>query len=124
MKGNRIVAVGIIVAAGAWIASGHLFPHETAESRAAVGPAVAETKRFRVSVMVARLEPEQFVEHVLRPIGAEVVVAGADFRFGHGRKGDLELVRTHLDANPASIHWRTSKEFFAALHPKLAAIAL
>ena len=51
MKGNRIVAVGIVVAAGAWIASGHLFPHETAESRAAVGPAVAEAKRFRVSVM-------------------------------------------------------------------------
>ena len=57
MKGNRIVAVGIVVAAGAWIASGHLFPHETAESRAAVGPAAAEVKRFRVSVMVARLEP-------------------------------------------------------------------
>src|SRR6185295_94601 len=57
MKGNRIVAVGIIVAAGAWIASGHLFPHETAESRAAVGPAAVEAKRFRVSVMVARLEP-------------------------------------------------------------------
>jgi riboflavin kinase / FMN adenylyltransferase len=42
---------------------------------------------------VARLEPEQFVEQVLRPITAEVVVAGADFRFGHGRKGDLDLVR-------------------------------
>ena len=57
MKGNRIVAVGIIVAAGAWIASGHLFPHETAESRAAVGPAAVEAKRFRVSVLTARLEP-------------------------------------------------------------------
>jgi riboflavin kinase/FMN adenylyltransferase len=42
---------------------------------------------------LARLEPEEFVEQVLRPLGAEVVVAGADFRFGHGRKGDLELVR-------------------------------
>jgi riboflavin kinase/FMN adenylyltransferase len=41
---------------------------------------------------LARLEPEQFVEQVLRPIGAEVVVAGADFRFGHARKGDLALV--------------------------------
>src|ERR1043165_8071596 len=56
MKGNRIVAVGIVVAAGAWIASGHLFPHETAESRAAVGPAAVEAKRFRVSVLTARLE--------------------------------------------------------------------
>ena len=43
---------------------------------------------------LARLEPEEFVEQVLRPIGTEVVVAGADFRFGHGRKGDLELVRS------------------------------
>jgi riboflavin kinase/FMN adenylyltransferase len=43
---------------------------------------------------LARLEPEEFVEQVLRPIGAEVVVAGADFRFGHGRKGDLSLVRS------------------------------
>ncbi|HMI99176.1 MAG TPA: riboflavin biosynthesis protein RibF [Gaiellaceae bacterium] len=42
---------------------------------------------------LARLEPEEFVEQVLRPIGTEVVVAGADFRFGHGRRGDLELVR-------------------------------
>ncbi len=43
---------------------------------------------------LARLEPEDFAESVLRPIGAEVVVAGADFRFGHGRKGDLELLRS------------------------------
>jgi len=57
MKGNRIVAVGIVVAAGAWIASGHLFPHETAESRAAVGPAAVEAKLFRVSIIAARLEP-------------------------------------------------------------------
>ena len=42
---------------------------------------------------LARLEPEEFAETVLRPIGAEVVVAGADFRFGRGRKGDLELLR-------------------------------
>ena len=42
---------------------------------------------------VARLEPEEFVEQVLRPIGTEVVVAGADFRFGRGRVGDLEVLR-------------------------------
>ncbi|HKD32653.1 MAG TPA: riboflavin biosynthesis protein RibF [Gaiellaceae bacterium] len=42
---------------------------------------------------VARLEPEEFVEQVLRPIGTEVVVAGADFRFGRGRAGDLGLLR-------------------------------
>jgi riboflavin kinase / FMN adenylyltransferase len=42
---------------------------------------------------VARLEPEEFVAQVLRPIGTEVVVAGAGFRFGRGRAGDLEVLR-------------------------------
>jgi len=41
---------------------------------------------------LARLEPEEFAEQVLRPIGAELVVAGADFRFGRGRKGDLDFL--------------------------------
>jgi len=41
---------------------------------------------------LARLEPEEFAGQVLRPIGTEVVVAGIDFRFGHGRKGDLDLL--------------------------------
>jgi multidrug efflux system membrane fusion protein len=37
--------------------SGHLFPHESAESRAAIGPSAADTKLFRVSVAVAQVEP-------------------------------------------------------------------
>lgn len=53
---------------------------------------------------LARLEPEEFAEEVLRPIGAEVVVAGADFRFGRGRKGDLELVRSlGFDVRPVPL---------------------
>ena len=56
MKGARIAAVGLVVGAVAWIASGHLFPHETAESRAAVQPeAEQQQKLFRVAVIdVAR----------------------------------------------------------------------
>jgi riboflavin kinase/FMN adenylyltransferase len=42
---------------------------------------------------LARLEPEAFAEEVLRSIGAEIIVAGEDFRFGRGRTGDLELLR-------------------------------
>ena len=58
MKAARIVAVGIVVAAGAWIASGHLLPHDSAESRAAVQPnAAAAPKLFRVSVAETRVEP-------------------------------------------------------------------
>jgi riboflavin kinase / FMN adenylyltransferase len=40
----------------------------------------------------AALTPQQFVGAVLRPIGAEVVVAGESFRFGHRRAGDLVLL--------------------------------
>jgi riboflavin kinase/FMN adenylyltransferase len=39
-----------------------------------------------------RLEPEEFAKTYLRAIGAEVVVAGDDFRFGARRRGDLELL--------------------------------
>jgi riboflavin kinase/FMN adenylyltransferase len=38
------------------------------------------------------LEAEPFAERYLRAIGAEVVVAGEDFRFGHRRSGDLALL--------------------------------
>ena len=42
---------------------------------------------------LSRLSPEEFAEHVLRPIVTEVVVAGEDFRFGHRRAGGLDLLR-------------------------------
>jgi riboflavin kinase/FMN adenylyltransferase len=42
-----------------------------------------------------RLPPEEFAERYLREIGAEVVVAGEDFRFGVRRSGDLALLE-HL----------------------------
>ncbi|HEU4451267.1 MAG TPA: riboflavin biosynthesis protein RibF [Gaiellaceae bacterium] len=42
---------------------------------------------------LSRKEPEEFVAEVLRPIGTRVVVAGEDFRFGAGRRGDVELLR-------------------------------
>jgi riboflavin kinase / FMN adenylyltransferase len=41
---------------------------------------------------LARLEPQAFAQEVLRPIGAEIAVAGEDFRFGRGRTGDLALL--------------------------------
>jgi riboflavin kinase/FMN adenylyltransferase len=39
-----------------------------------------------------RLSPKAFAENHLRAIGAEVVVAGADFRFGTRRSGDVALL--------------------------------
>jgi multidrug efflux system membrane fusion protein len=58
MKAARFAAVGIVVAAVAWIASGHLFPHDSAESRAAARPAEPEAaKLFRVAVTSANVVP-------------------------------------------------------------------
>ena len=39
-----------------------------------------------------RLTPEEFAERYLRATGVETVVAGADFRFGVRRSGDLALL--------------------------------
>jgi riboflavin kinase / FMN adenylyltransferase len=39
-----------------------------------------------------RLAPEEFAERYLWGIGAQTVVAGADFRFGVRRSGDLEFL--------------------------------
>jgi riboflavin kinase/FMN adenylyltransferase len=41
---------------------------------------------------IARLEPQEFADQVLRTIGSETVVAGEDFRFGRGRQGDVALL--------------------------------
>ena len=51
---------------------------------------VAETTVLEFTLEVARLEPEEFAAQQLRD--AAVVVAGADFRFGRRRRGDLELL--------------------------------
>ena len=53
---------------------------------------IEETLVVEFDLDLARLEPEEFVEAVLRPIGAEVVVAGMNFRFGRSRSGDLGLL--------------------------------
>jgi riboflavin kinase/FMN adenylyltransferase len=53
---------------------------------------------------LSRWEPEAFVAEYLTGIGARVVVAGEDFRFGAGRRGDLELLRSlGLDVRPVPL---------------------
>jgi riboflavin kinase/FMN adenylyltransferase len=56
------------------------------------GLGVEATLVVEFTLDLARLTPEEFAEEVLRAIGAKVVVAGEDFRFGRGRAGDLELL--------------------------------
>jgi riboflavin kinase/FMN adenylyltransferase len=54
---------------------------------------IAEALVVEFDLELARLEPEEFADAVLRPIGTEVVVAGAGFRFGSGRSGDLAVLQ-------------------------------
>jgi riboflavin kinase / FMN adenylyltransferase len=39
------------------------------------------------------LEPEEFVREVLEPLGTRTVVAAEGFKFGKGRRGDVDLLR-------------------------------
>ena len=58
MKASRLTAVGLVAAAGLWIASGHFLPHESAESRAAVRGGGGEAKKlFRVAVVGTTVVP-------------------------------------------------------------------
>jgi len=53
---------------------------------------IEESLVVEFDLEVARLSPEAFVDDVLRRIGAEVIAAGSNFRFGQGRSGDLALL--------------------------------
>jgi riboflavin kinase/FMN adenylyltransferase len=53
---------------------------------------VEETLVLEFSLDFQRIEPADFAREYLGAAGARVVVAGADFRFGHRRQGDLELL--------------------------------
>jgi riboflavin kinase/FMN adenylyltransferase len=53
---------------------------------------------------LALLTPEEFASSVLAPLGARAVVAGANFRFGRGRTGDLPLLGTlGFDVRPVPL---------------------
>jgi riboflavin kinase/FMN adenylyltransferase len=53
---------------------------------------VEETLVIEFTLETQRIEAEDFADRYLRAMGAEVVVAGEDFRFGHRRRGDLALL--------------------------------
>jgi riboflavin kinase/FMN adenylyltransferase len=50
---------------------------------------------LRFNAALAAMEAEDFVERVLRErCGAREIWVGADFRFGHARRGDIALLKT------------------------------
>lgn len=54
---------------------------------------IEETLLVEFTPEVAALEPETFVTDYLVAVGAELVVAGTDFRFARKRAGDLDTMR-------------------------------
>lgn len=54
---------------------------------------VAETLVVEFTPALAELTPQEFAGSYLDSIGAELVVAGEEFRFGRHRLGDLALLR-------------------------------
>jgi riboflavin kinase/FMN adenylyltransferase len=79
---------------------------------------VEETLVLEFTLEFQRVEPEEFARHVLEPIGARTVFAGADFRFGHRRAGSLEaLGELGFDARPVSLlEGVSSSEIRRCLH--------
>jgi riboflavin kinase / FMN adenylyltransferase len=77
---------------------------------------VAETTVVEFTLDVAKLEPEEFAAEQL--VDAAVVVAGADFRFGRKRRGDLELlVRLGYEVLPVPLlEGVSSTEIRRSLH--------
>jgi multidrug efflux system membrane fusion protein len=58
MKARHLAALAIVAAAGSWIASGHLLPHQKAEGRAALRTAEdPSNKLFRVAVITTNVVP-------------------------------------------------------------------
>ena len=58
---------------------------------AAIGP--DEVLLLEFTSELSLLSPEEFVRATLEPIGTRTVIAGEDFRFGHGRSGDVALLQ-------------------------------
>jgi riboflavin kinase/FMN adenylyltransferase len=65
---------------------------------------VEETVVLPFTPDLALVTPEEFARSFLEPLGTRVVLAGANFRFGRGRAGDLELLaRLGFDARPVPL---------------------
>jgi riboflavin kinase/FMN adenylyltransferase len=79
---------------------------------------VEETLVVEFTPAVAALEPERFVRSYLQGIGAELLVAGENFRFGRRRSGDLALVAqlgllTHVVPHVAGVSATETRRLLA-----------
>lgn len=95
--------------AGARLVAMCFFPHPAASLRPGSEPALLTTWERRAALLrqlgadevvrlepsadLLALEPDEFVERFLMPLAPVRLVEGADFRFGKGRRGDLDVLR-------------------------------
>lgn len=65
---------------------------------------IEETLVVEFTLDFQRVEPDEFAARYLEAIGARIVVAGEDFRFGHRRAGDLDLLgRLGFEVRPVPL---------------------
>ncbi|HEU6443582.1 MAG TPA: bifunctional riboflavin kinase/FMN adenylyltransferase [Gaiellaceae bacterium] len=65
---------------------------------------IAETLVLPFTPDLSLKTAEEFARSVLEPLGARIVVAGSNFRFGRGRSGDLDtLAGLGFDARPVPL---------------------
>jgi riboflavin kinase/FMN adenylyltransferase len=77
---------------------------------------IEEVLVLEFTLELAALEPEEFVERVLWPLGGRVIVAGESFRFGRARRGDVGLLRAEgFDVRPVPILEGVSSSHIRAL---------
>lgn len=68
------------------------------------GLGVTETLVLPFTPDLSLRTPEEFGQSVLEPMGVRIVVAGANFRFGRGRTGDLDVLRAlGYDSRPVPL---------------------
>ena len=80
------------------------------------GLGVDETLVLPFTRELAALEPGEFAESVLRALGAEIVVGGANFRFGRARTGDLAALAAHgFDVRPVPLVEEVSSSIIRGL---------
>ena len=67
-----------------------------------VGP--DETLVVEFTLELSQLSPNEFVNEVIRPLGVEAIIVGANFRFGHARQGDVDLLQSlGFDVQPVPL---------------------
>jgi riboflavin kinase / FMN adenylyltransferase len=63
-----------------------------------------ETLVVEFTPELAKLEPAEFAESLLRRIGTRTIAVGEDFRFGRGATGDVDLLRgLGFDIRPVAL---------------------